>query len=532
VTPRSIAAPALAAILAAGVGYAGARWGALVAGGADSYGYVSQAVLWRHGAPVVRQEVVAESPWPDAAETWAPLGYRPSPHARDAIVPMYPPGLPLIMAMAQAVAGFCAAFAVVPVCAALTIWFTYLLGQRLFEPPWIALGGAALVAASPVFLYQAMNAMSDVPVTACWTLALLLAVRRRPLSSGLATAVAIAIRPNLAPLGAVAAWWLWMSGGDLANRRAAIVRFAVGAAPSAVGIAWLNAAIYESPITSGYGTTGDLYSLEYLRANVVNYLAWIADVETPLLALSLAYLVTERLGPAPRLPHTRALIGGTMAVTVLSYLFYRPFDVWWYLRFLLPMWPVMMLATAAALDGIADQVVERTGARRWTRGQVRAIVTTAIVVLAAWHHLHLAAARSVFDLGRTERRYLDVARFVAEHTSPEAVILSRQHSGSLRLYAGRLTLRYDVLDPVWLDRVLDSLQSRGRHPYLVLDGDEVDAFRRRFSGASRVAGLDWAPLASLNGVVNVYDPLTPRNTSPLSIASTRGSRALFSCGLR
>ena len=47
------------------------------------------------------------------------------------------------------------------------------LGRRLFGAPGTALWGAALVASSPAFLYQLMNAMSDVPVMAAWTLALL-----------------------------------------------------------------------------------------------------------------------------------------------------------------------------------------------------------------------------------------------------------------------------------------------------------------------------------------------------------------------
>jgi len=43
------------------------------------------------------------------------------------------------------------------------------------------------------------------------------------------------------------------------------------------------------------------------------------------------------------------VLGGSLAIVLLSYLVYQPFDVWWYLRFLLPMGPVMMLLTAAAL---------------------------------------------------------------------------------------------------------------------------------------------------------------------------------------
>jgi hypothetical protein len=182
------------------------------------------------------------------------------------------------------------------------------------------------------------------------------------------------------------------------------------------------------------------------------------------------------------------------------------------------MWPVMMLATAAVMDTALGKL-PRAG---------YAAAMAAIVALLAYHGLRTAADRSAFDLGRGERRYIDVARFVADHTEPDAVVISVQHSGSLRLYAGRLTLKYDVLDPLWLDRVVEYLRSNGRHPYFVLDGGEVDAFRRRFGAANRTGALDWPPLATLGSVASVYDPLDRRSGAPLAIASTRG-RGWLAC---
>lgn len=521
--PRAFAAGACAALVALAIADVGLRWGVLVAGGSDSYGYVSQAELWRRRTLTVQQPIVRPTPWPRAAETWTPLGYRPSPRARDVYVPMYAPGLPLLMAAAQAIAGFCAAFTIVPLCGALTVWLTFVLGRHVFDPPRIAVAGAVLVAASPVFLYQLMNAMSDVPATAFWTLALVMAVTRRPLASGLSLAVAMAIRPNLAPLAAVIAAWMWI-GEPAGERWRSLLRFAAGAAPAVIAIAWLNARLYESPFTSGYGATADLYSLQHFVANVRNYASWLAEVETPLVALSVIYLAIPAIGRPPRLMGARLLAGGTMAVMVLSYVFYQPFDVWWYLRFLLPMWPAMMLATAAGIDGIA-----RRTHRSDNRPAFAAVAMATIVLLLAAHHLRLAAARGLFDLGRTERKYVDVARWVAEHTEPDAVILSHQHSGSLRLYAGRLTLRFDILEPGWLDRALAWLQSTGRHPYVVLDGEEVGRFRARFADSSAGA-LASPPIGELSDVVFVYDPLqTEPSRFPLAIASTRGSRSTFAC---
>jgi len=521
--PRALAAGACTALVALAIAYVGLRWGVLVAGGSDSYGYISQAELWRRGTLTVQQPIVRPTPWPRAAETWTPLGYRPSPRARDVYVPMYAPGLPMLMAAAQAIAGFCAAFTIVPLCGALTVWLTFVLGRRVFDPPRVALAGAVLVAASPVFLYQVINAMSDVPATAFWTLAVVLAVRRRPFASGLAMAVAIAIRPNLVPLAAVIAAWMWI--GEAAGERwRSMLRFAAGVAPAVIVIGWLNARLYESPFTSGYGATADLYSLQHVAANVRNYASWLAEIETPIVALAAVYLAIPSIGQPPPLRGARLLAGGTMAAMVLSYAFYQPFDVWWYLRFLLPRWPVMMLATAAAIDGIACRVQ-----RSASRPAFAAVVMATVVLALVAHHLRVAAARGLFDLGRTERKYVDVARWVADHTEPDGVILSHQHSGSLRLYAGRLTLRFDILEPEWLDRALSWLQSTGRHPYIVLDGDEVERFRARF-GNSSAGALTSPPIGELNDVVFVYDALPPEpSRSTLAIASTRGSRSVFAC---
>ena len=424
------------------------------------------------------------------------------------------------MALGQAIAGFCGAFFVVPLCAALTVWLTYAIGRRVFDAPGVALWGAGLVATSPVFLYQIMNAMSDVPVTAAWALALALTLSRRPLAAGLAMSAAIAIRPNLAPLAGVLLAWTLLAERRERGLRAAVsacLRLAAGVAVSVVGVAAFNRVLYESAFTSGYGATSDLYGLRFFSTNVRQFSAWMAAVETPIVAAAALFFVAPGLLPPAKVAFARLLLGGSLLVVLFSYLFYQPFDAWWYLRFLLPMWPVMMLLTAAALEATA---------RRWLRPIYPAAIAAA-VLFCAWHGLRTGVQRHAFDLGIDERRYVDMARFVAAHTEPGAVILSVQHSGSLRLYADRLTLRYDALDPLWLDRVVAHLQATGRRPYYVLDGGEVEAFRQRFGAANSAGRLDWPPVAMLRGGIALYDPIERRrDTVPLAISTTRRAREL------
>jgi hypothetical protein len=514
--PRSRIGTAAAICLAAVTVYAGIHWGSTVGGGADSYGYVSQAGLLRQGRLTIEMELARPSPWPGAIETWAPLGYRPALDRRDAIVPLYPPGLPMLMAIAQAVGGFCAAFVVVPLCGGLVVLVTYQLGQRTYGDAVISTAAAMLVAASPIFLYQLMNPMTDVPVTAAWALATLLVAAEWPLAAGAAAAVAILIRPNLVPLVVILAGWTTFESGPRAT-----IKFVLAVAPSIAIVAAFNTILYGAPWLAGYGAPEDLYAVRYARQNAGQFGRWLIETQTPIVALALIPLVLTRPSLPRRTRHLRILLGAMIAGVVLSYLFYLPFDAWWYLRFLLPMWPMMMVLVAAAPATLIP------------RRAVALTILAAGVAALAIRGVNLAARRSTFELAQGERRYIDVARFVRERTDANAVAIAAQHGGTLRLYAGRLTLRFDQLDPLWLDRVAAFLVENGRHPYIVLEGGEVEEFKRRFAASSEIGRLDWQPMATFaSPYVAVYDALDRHaSAEPLAIGAVAMRRAGWRCDL-
>ena len=153
---------------------------------------------------------------------------------------------------------------------------------------------------------------------------------------------------------------------------------------------------------------------------------------------------------------------------------------------------------------------------------VPAVILIAVGTLIGWlatghpagEAMTAAVDRNVFRVGRSERAYGDVARYVADHTEPEAVLISMQHSGLLRLYTGRRILRYDVLDPEWLDRAVEFLVATNRHPYIVVEQWELDRFTSRFKDSNRLGALDWNPIADLSGKVFVFDAARPDRALP------------------
>src|SRR5713226_5355673 len=104
-------------------------WNTRAAGGSDSSCYVLQAEAFAHGRVGLTNPLSGIIPGATPA-MFAPTGFVPSRIAPFAAVPICGPGLALAMAAAS-VAGRGAVFLVVPICAALAVWLTYVLGRRL-----------------------------------------------------------------------------------------------------------------------------------------------------------------------------------------------------------------------------------------------------------------------------------------------------------------------------------------------------------------------------------------------------------------
>jgi hypothetical protein len=497
----------IAAALAAIVVCTGLIWNTRVAAGSDAYGYVSQVDLWLRGDLHIDQSFGAAVPWPLARWTFTPLGYRPEPDGYR-IVPQYSAGLPLLMAAFKAIAGQCAIFWVVPICGGVLVLATYAIGRRIGRPV-VGLAAAWIVATSPTQLFMLMAPMSDVPAAAAWAVSVAGAVGETPspMAAGIAAAVAILIRPNIAPLAAVIfGWLLWrdlalrrtaMSPGSVKWRSASAPRFVIPAAAGAIAVGVINARLYGSPLVSGYDMT-DAYLTSYVLPNLQRYVGWLLSAETPFALVGFAGLMI----PGASIWRTREsrdarwLFASLAAVVWISYLLYVPWDAWWYLRFLLPAWPMMTLGTAS----IAAAVHRATPSP--------ALRGAAILVLAAIGvgGVRQAVRRETFAVARGEAKYVEVARIVESLTAPDDVIIAAQHSGSIRYYAGRLTLRWDVGDPAWLDRTVDWLAAHGHHPYFILEPQEIDELRARYGPTNLSARLDWTPMVSFRGgAITMYD---------------------------
>ena len=510
--PRRHRAPLIGFALALVVVALGVWKASFVAGASDAYGYVSEGDLIAHGRLTVEQQFVRTLPWPFADWSFAPAGYRPATE-RGVIVPTYPIGVPLLMALFQRVAGRNAVFYVVPVLGGLSVWMTVLIGTAVQRPLTGLLSGI-LLATSPIFAVELMAPASDVAATSWWTIALVGALRDTPLgaaAAGLGASAAVLTRPNLVLLDVVLAGFFALSAinarGD--DRRHAIRKLALFGATALLGgvmVAVINDRLYGAPFRSGYESLDALFRWSNAAANLDRYPRWLLQSQTPFIALGLLapWLVRRHAAhdPPPLSRRGTALLLAFAAVVCVSYVFYRPFgpDEWTYLRFLLPAYPALIVLAVAVTIAAA-----RGAAGPRTRADAFAVAVCALV--AVWQARE-AIHRGAFAARAIERRYVDVGHYVETMLPADTLCIARLHAGSIRYYAGRLTLYYDWLQPRWLDGAVRELAARGYDPVIVIEAAEEPAFRDRFGELNTLGRLDWPAAAELASPVRVriYDP--------------------------
>jgi hypothetical protein len=429
---------------------------------------------------------------------FAPTGFVPSPVAPYAAVPICGPGLSLMMAALAIVGGRGSVFLLVPAFAALLVWLTFAFGRQLDDGATGA-ASAILVASSPIFLYQAVQPMSDVPAAALWLAALVSLGSGAPPSGnpdrarvgeilgGVCASLAVLTRPNLAiaviPLLA------------LLRTPRSWIRFALAALPGVAVLAWLNAVRYGSPLASGYGDAGALFSAAHVMPNLRRYPRWLLETQTPFIGLA---ALAPWWARSDRWRFRLTVVAGTSAALMtVTYLAYAVFDEWWYIRFLLPALPVVVVFSVAVFLRAAAWVFPHGG---------RSLFAIGITIPLALWYVQVGRSRHVFDLQPLEARFVLAARYAVEHLPPRAVFLAVQQSGSLRFHAGKPTLAWDGIPSNALDGTIAALAAEGIPVFFALEDAEEPGFRSRFAGQT-CGGLDWPPLAEIHAAVRVrfYD---------------------------
>jgi hypothetical protein len=433
-------------------------------GGADSYGYVSASQIIAGGHLIEAAPIAEWLSAPNRLALASPLGWAPAPD-ESGIAPAYPIGMPIVMALFSLVGGTDAVFLVSPVMAIAALSLVYRLARNWFDAD-TGLLAAALVAWNPVFITYAKQPMSDLAATLWIMLALVLSLRSGAISAfaaGLAAGAAVITRPALLLAAAI----IPLAAHHSEQRMRRLMIAGAGLTIGVMATMAVQNYLFGSPLSTGYGTAGALFSFSHVQTNLGIFTRQGWTVVGPLWIPGLV------IGLIAARPTPRSKPAAIFAGVALPYLFYLPFDHWETLRFLLPGIVPLTIVVAAGLIHIA---------RMPRKPAVTAVLITAFVAIVAGRSESLLRASSVWDIASMEARYPLAGEWINVNTPQTSVVMANQHSGSLRWYGKRQTIRWDFIAPEQFVSTVRELQSHGATVYVALEGDEVAMFDQRFAG--------------------------------------------------
>ena len=455
----SVARVVCGAVLTAGV-IGWISFLSMTCGGADSYGYVSAAErILRH--TLVQEEPLALLlPFADAITAATPLGYTPSTQVPAASVPVYPLGLPALMAGAIALVGREGPFFVAPLMGFVLLGAMYVSTLVLTRDRLVALMATALTAVNPVVFTYAIQPMSDVPAAAFFAMALTLLVYdpSRPWLAGAAAAGCLLIRPALAPALAslVAIPYAMQRRVTVPATASYVVPFACGAAVQLL----LQWHLYGHPLASGYADFGTLFSMDRAATNIRSHSYWAWHALGPM------FVGAAAIGCVAVSRSTRLILAMVLVGVAAPHVAYRTFDHWETLRFLLPGLVFLAIPAAAGVVAVSRQVAGLRGGF---------VLSSAFVLVIAAGWASWLREQAVFVMPEHETRYRVAGELVTQITPPDAVILAALHSGSIRYYAHRESVNWDRIPDGALQATIAALRGAGRPAYLLLDGDQERA---------------------------------------------------------
>jgi hypothetical protein len=448
-----------------------------VAGGSDSSGYMNGARLMAEGKVHVQAREIEGLPAADMPPfLYVPLGFKPSWNG-DGIVPTYPTGFSLLVLALRPLAGWGhAGDAAVVLHALLGIVATFALARWFgLTPAWSALA-AGMVGLSPLYLFMALQAMSDVPSLAWSTLAVYCALRSRErpswaIAAGFAVAGAVLLRPTNVLLAAAL-----LPAIGLSPRRWLLL--VLGGLPGAVYFCAHSLAAYGRLVATGYSGDEEAFHASYIGETLVHYGSWLPVLLTPLVVLALAipWIRTGRKGASA------VLVAWILAYAGFYAAYKNTHEAWWYLRFLLPAVPAMAIAALLVLT---------KALARWpgvARSPIPCAMAAAMVVASS---LAWGKDLNVLNVGQEQHEYGRVAEWMRRNAPPNAVCLALQASGALFYYTDFTFVRWDVLTKENVGRLDAAIRSARRPLYAVLFPFEINdggALTSRMPGHWTIVG--------------------------------------------
>ena len=432
------------------------------AGGSDSSGYLNAARLIVAGKLHEKQRIVeGVSASQISSHTYIPLGFTPS--VNEEMVPTHPLGLPILVALTSFITGLAAAPNVVMwlhAIGSLILIYNFALILNL-EKFWAVIA-TILLAINPLFIFYSLQLMSDMPSLFWCGLTIFSALKTREkvnwaIIAGASAGMAVMIRPAniliFIPL-LIALGKNWRS----------LIYCGLAGLPFAAIMLILNHGLYGKFITTGYGDVSSLFSLKNIPPSIDAYARYLPLELTPFVLLAVGIFM-------PKIWSQNQKILVVIAAWIVPFLiFYSCYqftrETWWYMRFLLPIFPAIILAMILTVRNIHESLPK-----------FRIMISMFFLTFSfCWQASVFARLPILTDGGLS---YFKATNWANNNLPKNSIFITMQTSGALLHYTDFSIIRYESVDK----KSLEEIEKIQRPIYAMLFPFELeDVLEARFPG--------------------------------------------------
>jgi len=177
----------------------------------------------------------------------------------------------------------------------------------------------------------------------------------------------------------------------------------------------------------------------------------------PIIIAAPAVLVLARARPRPV-----AVLASWALAYVGFYSAYRwTHEDWWFLRFLLPAVPALIVSGLLAVAACFETL------RRSMPGLLMSTMAALLVMASLGAEATQAYALDAWSIGRGERKYERACDWLNANAPRDSVVIASQFSGALFYFTGFAVLRADQIDPATADRIISAARAAHRPLYAV-----------------------------------------------------------------
>jgi Bacterial membrane protein YfhO len=468
----------IVAVLGLGIyGYQTISCAQYTVSGSDSYGYLSCARLILQGNVVRPVIELAQFDLPaEYNDLFIPLAHVAGKNPKT-MVPIYPPGLPLHFVISALLLGWeIGPFIIAPLTAMASLILIYLIGLEFGLSRKLSFAGSVILAVNPTAMYTAMQPMSDGP-SMCWALAAIFASLRSKKAAfwavlaGFSFGVAFLIRPTNILL-------LLPIFFSLRLTPKILLYFGLGGLPVAAVFFIFNTIAYGHPLMTGYVATKhqDYLMLSIFTERFRAYSYWVSKLMTPFLLMGWLGVVLNREISW----RNRGFLFVWFGIFFLFYCFYFPYDEKWYARFLLPGIPALILGSLLTLRYITN--ILKKFSDKDTHLTLTKITAAALLCVVISAGIHYMLFFEVFKAGQTMILNKESCIWADRIVPQNALIVSKEMSGVLMLYANRQILRFDNVKPEQWEVLKNRAAENGYSFYALLMTHEIPLASEKLPG--------------------------------------------------